>query len=96
MSGAIMKLADLGFLAELSSGLVAAGDKFDFTFELPVSHKMISGQGVVVKVYNQFSGATGSLITAEIHYRVLSNPHRADISNFVRAVSGQSGGSTCA
>ena len=87
MSASIMKLAEVGFLAELSSGVVTVGDKFDFTFELPVMHKVITGEGVVVKVYNQFSGGTGSLVTAEIHYRTLSTKHREQISVFMRAAT---------
>lgn len=55
-SGQVVKLAQTGFIAELSPGpIVKVAIKLDFDFELPALHARIAGKGVIVKLYNQLA-----------------------------------------
>ena len=53
-TGQIVKLTQSGFLAEISLNAVQPGEKFECTFELPVSHALIVEPCVLIKLYNQW------------------------------------------
>lgn len=52
--GQILKLTLVGFMAELQTPFLQAGDKIEVTFELPVTKKLVKEQCVVIKLYNQW------------------------------------------
>jgi hypothetical protein len=63
--GQIVKLTQSGFLAEISLNALQPGEKFECTFELPVSHAVITEPCVLIKLYNQWgagekTSATGT------------------------------------
>jgi hypothetical protein len=63
--GQIVKLTQSGFLAEISISTLQPGEKFECTFELPVSHAVITEPCVLIKLYNQWGagGKTSATVT---------------------------------
>lgn len=60
--GQIVKLTLQGFLAEVGLGSLKPGDRFECSFELPVLHHFISSPGVMMKLYNQWSGSSEAAV----------------------------------
>lgn len=56
----IVKLTFQGFLAEIGIGTLKPGEPISFAFELPVLRQTVTGQGIVVKIYNQWGGQSPS------------------------------------
>jgi hypothetical protein len=91
LAGQIKLLTINGFLCELPITGLQPGEKFQVTFELPVTHKQVSESIVVVKLYIQGTGiatsATGAATAghiAEFHFTDLSLAGREAIGTFLR------------
>lgn len=50
----ILKLTLVGFIAEIKTPYLKVGEKLEVSFEIPVTHKQIKQQCVVIKLYNQW------------------------------------------
>lgn len=81
IKGQVVKMSELGIMAEVESGLFTAGEKVDIQFELPVIHFKVASQGVVIKFMNAYNGVR----LAEIHFKNLNEGHRAQILNYLTA-----------
>ncbi len=57
-TGKIVKITDVGFLAEFHAPTLKPGEKFECAFELPVLHAAISEYVVLVKLYTQWAPGT--------------------------------------
>lgn len=88
--GNIIKLTPLGFLIEIGANFMKVGEKYEVTFELPVSHFTVKEGVVVVKSYNQFGGDTkagGNLVRVlEMHFRAVSHANKEKITEFLKMV----------
>jgi hypothetical protein len=58
LAGKIVKITDVGFLAEFHAPTLKPGEKFECAFELPVLHAAISEPVVLVKLYTQWAAGT--------------------------------------
>jgi hypothetical protein len=82
MAMAIVKLTEIGFLAEVPPSGVKAGEKFECSFEIPVNHHPISTSLTLIKIYNQ---TTVQLL--EMHFVALLEADRKQILNFLRSIN---------
>lgn len=56
----ILKLAEVGFLAELQPTAMQPGDRFEVSFEIPVEHWTVNSSIKVVKLYHHWGDLSGS------------------------------------
>jgi hypothetical protein len=91
--GKILKLTQTGFLIELATQFLQAGDKIEVTFETPVQHKTVKESCVVIKLYNQHRGSKegGVQHIAEIHFKPLTHEGKTAITNFLNLLAAHSG-----
>jgi hypothetical protein len=86
----VVKLSTQGFMMETTSSHMRPGDKIDFTFKMPVLNHLIQSQGVVIKIYSQFSGASKDQQTGEsnnlieVHFKNLSVDQKNHIYDFLK------------
>lgn len=57
----IMKLTNLGFLAEIAPAPIQPGEKFEVHFEFPVLHRFLTELVVMVKLYQSWGASSSSL-----------------------------------
>ena len=77
----IVKLTQQGFLVEANVSGLKPGEKFDCSFEIPLTHYTISQQVVAVKVYSQ----TGKHLI-EMHFTKLGANDQKSIAAFTYAI----------
>lgn len=92
-TGKILKLTQIGFLIELASPFLQVGDKIEASFELPVTHKYIKENCLVIKIYNQHLGTLDHKVQhiAEIHFKPLTAESRTAITAFLNLLRASSG-----
>jgi hypothetical protein len=91
-TGQILKMSQVGFLAEVASASVRVGEKVDVQFKLPVLHHEISTTGLIIKIYNQLTGGIGAsgaknIVVTEVHFKAMSETSKAHITEFLKAAS---------
>ncbi len=91
--GKILKLTQMGFLIELATPFLQAGDKLEVTFETPVLHKTVKETCVVIKLYNKHTGSKegGVQHIAEIHFKPLTPVGKTAITSFLNLLASRSG-----
>lgn len=86
----VVKLSTQGFMMETTENHIRPGDKIDFSFQLPVLNHWIQSQGVVIKIYSQFSGASKNEATGEsynlieIHFKNLTVDQKNHLYDFLK------------
>jgi hypothetical protein len=85
----ILKLTQAGFLAEIASPILQAGEKLEVTFETPVLHATVKEQCVVIKLYTKHSGIQGAGVQhiAEIHFNPFSLAGKTAVTNFLNQLA---------
>ena len=81
LTGQVVKMTGLGLMAEVTSGLVAAGDKVEMSFVFPVVKEPIACSGVVVKLLQQVNRPR----LVEIHFKNIPDQTREKIANYLAA-----------
>lgn len=84
VNGQLVKMGRMGFMIETTSALLSVGDTVEAEFTLPVMKEVINCTGLVVKLFNQMTGAGGMRI-AEIHFKLLPDAAREKIMNYLTA-----------
>lgn len=90
----IVNLTAGAILVEAVGGAPQPGDKVEVSFLTPVLGQPVQFQGLVVKVYNQLTGAAtsqaagpmgamGAIHRLEIHIRTIDPIHRNHIARFL-------------
>ncbi len=85
VSGQVVKMTLTGLMVESTSAMISVGDTVEAEFTLPVMKDAINCTGIVVKLFNQLSGA-GGLRIAEIHFKIIPDAARGKISDYLGAV----------
>ena len=86
----VVKLSTQGFMMETTSNHLRPGEKIEFGFKLPVLHHEIYAQGVVIKIYSQFTGATKNQESGlpcnliEIHFKNLTVDQKNHLYDFLK------------
>jgi hypothetical protein len=89
VNGQVVKMTGTGLMVETTSALLSVGDTVEGEFALPVMKDVISCTGLVVKLFNQLTGA-GGLRIAEIHFKLLPDNAREKIHHYLAAVGAKS------
>lgn len=84
VSGQVVKMSQTGIMVETTSALLSVGDTIEAEFVLPVMKDAIHCTGLVVKLFNQLTGA-GGLRIAEIHFKIIPDAARGKISDYLAA-----------
>lgn len=84
VNGQVVKMTGNGFMVETTSAFLSVGDSVEAEFTLPVMKDVVTCTGLVVKVFNQLTGA-GGLRIAEIHFKLLPDEARGKIANYLAA-----------
>lgn len=84
INGQILKMNTTGVLIETTSALVSVGDNVEAEFTLPVMKDVIMCTGLIIKIFNQLTGA-GGLRIAEMHYKLIPDPARGKIAHYLAA-----------
>ena len=85
----VVKLTLQGLMIEVIGTAIQTGETLEINFETPVLHESVVASGVVVKVYNQLTGATqtapagGAIRILEVHFRAIANNSMAAITQFL-------------
>lgn len=87
----IVMLTQTAVMIDVVGGSAQPGDKVDVSFQTPVLGHSIQFQGLVVKVYNQLTGATasnsegatGTIHRLEIHIRSIDPLYQNHIARFL-------------
>jgi hypothetical protein len=82
----ILKLTPLGFLAEIATPFLQAGEKIEVSFDTPIHRKSVKEKCVVIKLYAQHAGANVQHI-AEIHFKPLSQDGHSAITGFLNLLA---------
>jgi hypothetical protein len=87
IEGAIVKLTEVGFLMKVKGPqLFHVGDQYRLGFDLPATHAAVQTTGKVIKTYDGYETAGGhqvKVLTVEIHFKSLSDSHRAEIEKYL-------------
>ena len=84
VNGQVVKMGRTGFMVETTSALLSVGDSVEAEFTLPVLKDVIACTGLVVKLFNQLTGAGGMRI-AEIHFKLIPEASRSKIIEYLTA-----------
>lgn len=86
----IVLLTQSAVLLETIGGAAQPGEKVEVSFQTPVLGQPVQFHGIVVKVYNQLTGAVpqaegppGIIHRLEIHIQSIDPLHRNHIANFL-------------
>jgi hypothetical protein len=87
----IVLLTQTAVLLEVVGGAAQPGDKVEVSFETPVLGQKVLFKGLVVKVYNQLTGAmtplsegvNGTIHRLEIYMRSIDPLHQNHIARFL-------------
>jgi hypothetical protein len=77
----VVKLTQLGFLAEITASMLQPGEKFESIFELPVLHRPINEQVVLIKLYNQWGGNLAAMSPAATGSTAPAPPANSETTN---------------
>ncbi len=88
VNGQVVKMNTAGLMVESTSALISVGDTVEVEFMLPVMKDVIICTGLVVKLFNQLTGA-GGLRIAEIHFKIIPDAGRGKISDYLAAAGGR-------
>ncbi len=88
VNGHVVKMSALGLMIETTSALPSAGDNVEAEFTLPVTKDLIVCTGLIVKLFNPLTGA-GSLRLAEMHFKLIPDPARVKVMNYLAAAGAQ-------
>lgn len=86
----ILKLAYLGFFADVAPGFVKVGEEFTCVLEIPVLRDVIVGPVKVFRTADTFKdGPAGREIQriSEFHFLALKESHREAIQKFLTAIN---------
>ncbi len=87
VSGKILKVVLMGFIADLGQSVLTVMDTYDVIFELPVLHHTIHTQAKVVKTYDRINPENHHIDRlAEFHFLHLGDPDRNAIYGFTRTI----------
>ena len=81
ISMSIVKLTEIGFLAEVAPTAMQPGEKFDCNFEIPVMNHAIAGPVALMKLYHQ-----GVFHLVEMHFMMIGEAERMRIQSFLHAI----------
>jgi hypothetical protein len=81
----LVKLTQLGFLAEVDITNLIPGDKCDIEFTIPVLGHHIAEPIVVIKQYTRMNDSKTMAHLIEAHFTNLSSTSKAKIKDFMRA-----------
>lgn len=84
VNGQVVKMSQTGLMMESTSALISVGDTVEAEFMLPVMKDIVTCTGLVVKLFNQLTGA-GGLRIAEIHFKVIPDAARGKIYDYLAA-----------
>lgn len=84
VTGQVVKMSTNGLMVETTSALISVGDTVEAEFILPVMKDAVMCTGLVVKLFNQLTGA-GGLRIAEIHFKIIPDAARGKISDYLAA-----------
>ena len=81
-----------GSIVRLAKQIVHVGEFYQMTFEIPVSHELISTQVRVLKTYDKVLDIKEKSVErlAELHFQDLTNEHRTRINAFTAAIGQES------
>lgn len=89
--GSIVKLTQVGFLAQFKAGLFRGNENWIAQFELPVVHEVFSEGVKVIKTYESLDhyikgNSTEKKITVEFHFKAIPTEKLQKVVDFLNKI----------